>query len=99
MTNGTAAQQTRTPAGQFAGKQAQEAAAAATAAAATPAAPPTVPLPKWLKKELEGEWTKASVPLQQAFADLGAAQERRLDRKSTRLNSSHTDISRMPSSA
>ena len=27
------------------------------------------------------------------------AGERRLDRKSTRLNSSHTDISRMPSSA
>ena len=31
--------------------------------------------------------------------DLSPAQTRNLDRKSTRLNSSHTDISRMPSSA
>ena len=29
----------------------------------------------------------------------GKTVERKIDRKSTRLNSSHTDISRMPSSA
>ena len=34
-----------------------------------------------------------------ALADLRTVLERLLDRKSTRLNSSHTDISRMPSSA
>ena len=31
--------------------------------------------------------------------EAGTRKGRRLDRKSTRLNSSHTDISRMPSSA
>ena len=34
-----------------------------------------------------------------ATLDHGAIDRRRADRKSTRLNSSHTDISRMPSSA
>ena len=33
------------------------------------------------------------------FADVPKALEAGVDRKSTRLNSSHTDISRMPSSA
>ena len=31
--------------------------------------------------------------------NMSSSQKKRLDRKSTRLNSSHTDISRMPSSA
>ena len=43
-----------------------------------------------LKKEAEG-LEKAPYP--------GELGQRILDRKSTRLNSSHTDISRMPSSA
>ena len=34
-----------------------------------------------------------------ALSDSGAAQPRSLDRKSTRLNSSHSTLSRMPSSA
>ena len=33
------------------------------------------------------------------YRGVGTAQYTKLDRKSTRLNSSHTDISRMPSSA
>ena len=33
------------------------------------------------------------------FADINRNIEKSIDRKSTRLNSSHTDISRMPSSA
>ena len=43
----------------------------------------------------EGGWTKYAKNIQDAGAD---ALELK-DRKSTRLNSSHTDISRMPSSA
>ena len=34
-----------------------------------------------------------------SFNETGSLQVTSLDRKSTRLNSSHTDISRMPSSA
>ena len=42
-------------------------------------------------------WLEMHAKGPQGRAQLGAAA--RLDRKSTRLNSSHTDISRMPSSA
>ena len=38
-------------------------------------------------------------PLDRSNVDTDAIIPKQLDRKSTRLNSSHTDISRMPSSA
>ena len=58
--------------------------------------------------KVEGGWVRATVKGQTGtggFMDLTASQAVTLvgfstpDRKSTRLNSSHTDISRMPSSA
>ena len=44
-------------------------------------------------------FSRGEIPDYLAAAFLMAAFVRGLDRKSTRLNSSHTDISRMPSSA
>ena len=41
----------------------------------------------------------ALVPGTVEFTVKGSARKKTVDRKSTRLNSSHTDISRMPSSA
>ena len=52
-------------------------------------------LEQGLANDLETAYAKA-VRLQD---DVWAKEQDRLDRKSTRLNSSHTDISRMPSSA
>ena len=48
-------------------------------------------LRKIAKELLQGDW--------RAFLSLVRAGSHEEDRKSTRLNSSHTDISRMPSSA
>jgi hypothetical protein len=45
-----------------------------------PEVPQAVPLPKWLKKELEGEWTKAPLPLQQAFAKYGDDATKGIDK-------------------
>ena len=49
---------------------------------------------KWLKKDMI-----PALKLDGVFRFKRSEVEEALDRKSTRLNSSHTDISRMPSSA
>ena len=49
------------------------------------------------RAEVSHEPTRQQERLMRGFKSIGQAQ--RLDRKSTRLNSSHTDIYRMPSSA
>ena len=46
-------------------------------------------------KKLESLLSNNNTPSEQTLNDVSGT----LDRKSTRLNSSHTDISRMPSSA
>ena len=43
--------------------------------------------------------TMNSIHLKRCAIDLNFFKDGQIDRKSTRLNSSHTDISRMPSSA
>ena len=55
----------------------------------------------WDPKELDAnnEWNNDGPFLPIEFARISNNGRLTLDRKSTRLNSSHTDISRMPSSA
>ena len=47
----------------------------------------------------QGIAVKSQMPINELLSSLLASQPSDEDRKSTRLNSSHTDISRMPSSA
>lgn len=67
------------------GQQRQRPQEAPRPSAPQPQATPTgaLPLPKWLKKELEGEWGKASPTLQQAFAKYGEDAGRGIDRYRT----------------
>ena len=60
--------------------------------------PPPEPLPKPEPKPAPAPPKVNSAAEREAGADRGQCSGRG-DRKSTRLNSSHTDISRMPSSA
>ena len=48
---------------------------------------------------LLNQYSNEQLNLEQFVADNFGSRIKKLDRKSTRLNSSHTDISRMPSSA
>ena len=51
-------------------------------------------------KQYSEEYKKEAVKLAKEIGNKAAAEDLGIpDRKSTRLNSSHTDISRMPSSA
>ena len=52
-----------------------------------------------MERDAMARWLKESMRAATPGATQPAARLHRLDRKSTRLNSSHTDISRMPSSA
>ena len=54
----------------------------------------------WISDHLAGE-VMAAASMPECFTLLGALAEATstIDRKSTRLNSSHLDVSRMPSSA
>ena len=58
---------------------------------------------KEFKKEVKKEYTLTDLPgigpAVSAKLELAGVYDLMTDRKSTRLNSSHTDISRMPSSA
>ena len=47
----------------------------------------------------DGVTVAKEIELQDKLQNMGAQMVKEVDRKSTRLNSSHTDISRMPSSA
>lgn len=66
--------------GKFVGKAPEQAAAAGAPEA--PAAA-SVPLPKWLKKELEGEWGKAPQTLQQAFVKYGEDASKGIEKYKT----------------
>ena len=48
-----------------------------------------------------GSWVSFHKQIDDSVADelMGIAYDKGIDRKSTRLNSSHSDLSRMPSSA
>ena len=82
------------------GAQAPTAAKAKAPANTAAAKPYTAPRTPWGDPDLQGIWNNAtSTPLQrpERFGDKSVLAEE--DRKSTRLNSSHGTLSRMPSSA
>ena len=57
-----------------------------------------VPMPQW-HKDLLDERQRLIETGEATFSDWETAKKRLTDRKSTRLNSSHERLSRMPSSA